>query len=69
MFSVVKVFPYILDYVGTQNTFYIFAINSLLGVIFTYLYLPETLGKSFKEIELSFERKNENNRNNNVGSE
>lgn len=62
MFGVVKAFPYILDYVGTQQTFYIFAINSFLGVLFTYVYLPETLGKSFKEIEMSFVRNKENNR-------
>lgn len=61
MFGTVKMFPYILDYMGTQQTFLIFAINSFLGVAFTYQYLPETLGKSFKEIEKSFIRNVVNN--------
>lgn len=64
MFGVVKVFPFILDAIGTQCTFLLFAVNSLIGVIFTYFYLPETLGKSFKEIEMSFVRKHENNEDN-----
>lgn len=59
MFGVVKIFPYLLDFLGTQNIFYIFALNSLLGVLFTYMFLPETLGKSFEEIELSFKRNKE----------
>lgn len=54
MFGTVKMFPYILDFMGTQHTFFIFAVNSLIGVVFTYFHLPETLGKSFKEIEKSF---------------
>lgn len=54
MFGAVKVFPYIMDYLGAQQIFYLFAINSFIGVLFTYAYLPETLGKSFKEIESFF---------------
>lgn len=61
MFGTVKIFPYILDCVGTQQTFWIFAVNSFLGVAFTYYYLPETLGRSFKEIEKSFMRNVTNN--------
>lgn len=56
MFGVVKIFPYIMDHMGTQHIFYLFAVNSFMGVIFTYVYLPETLGKSFKEIEMFFVR-------------
>lgn len=54
MFGAVKLFPYVLDSMGTQQTFLIFALNSFAGVVFTYYLLPETLGKSFKEIERSF---------------
>lgn len=54
MFGVVKIFPYIMDWLGMQQIFYLFALNSLIGVVFTYAYLPETLGKSFKEIEMFF---------------
>lgn len=61
MFGAVKMFPYILDFIGTEKTFFMFAINSFMGVAFTYFYLPETLGKSFKEIEKSFVRNKTNN--------
>lgn len=54
MFGVVKLFPYIMDWMSIQHIFFIFTINSLMGVLFTYAFLPETLGKSFKEIELYF---------------
>lgn len=54
MFGVVKLFPYIMDWMSIQHIFFIFTINSLMGVLFTYAFLPETLGKSFKEIELCF---------------
>lgn len=54
MFGAVKIFPYVLDYFGAQQIFYLFAVNSFFGVIFTYAYLPETLGKHFKEIETFF---------------
>lgn len=54
-------FPYILDFIGIEKTLCMFAVNSFMGVIFTYFYLPETLGKSFKEIEKSFIRNRTNN--------
>lgn len=54
MFGAVKSFPYAMDYLGVQQLFYLFALNSFMGVMFTYLYLPETLGKTFKDIEMFF---------------
>lgn len=54
MFGVVKIFPYILLIFSAQQIFYIFALNSFIGVLFTYAFLPETLGKSFREIEMYF---------------
>lgn len=57
MFGVVKMFPFVMDYLGIEKLFYLFAVNSLFGVIFTYFFLPETLGKSFKEIEMFFDAK------------
>lgn len=56
MSVVVKTFPYLLDLFGPQQIFHSFAVNSLLGAIFTYYYLPETIGKSFAEIETFFVR-------------
>jgi len=57
MFVVVKSFPFLLDWLGIQGIFYIFGVNSFIGVIFIYIFLPETLGKSFKEIENYFTMK------------
>lgn len=54
MFLVVKIFPYIMDWLSIQTIFYMFAVNSFIGVVYTYAYLPETLGKSLKEIEMFF---------------
>lgn len=61
MFGAVKMFPYVLDFMGTEQTFLIFAVNSFMGVVFTYYYLPETHSKSFMEIEKSFTRNITNN--------
>lgn len=54
MFVVVKTFPYLLDIFGPREIFFSFALNSFLGAIFTYYYLPETIGKNFAEIEKFF---------------
>lgn len=56
MFVVVKSFPFAIDWLGAQGIFYVFATNSFLGVAFIYAFLPETLGKSFKEIENYFSK-------------
>ena len=57
MFMVVKAFPFTMDWIGPEGIFYIFAANSFLGVLFIYWYLPETLGKSFTEIQSCFTKK------------
>lgn len=54
MFGMVKMFPYVMDWLDTEKMFYLFAANSSLGVLYTYVYLPETLGKTFKQIESYF---------------
>ncbi|XP_018318557.1 facilitated trehalose transporter Tret1-like isoform X2 [Agrilus planipennis] len=56
MFVLVKVFPFLLEIVQIQCIFYIFASVNICGTIFICVFLPETLGKSFKEIEKYFER-------------
>lgn len=54
MFGVVKIYPSAMEVLGIQTMFYIFATASFTGVLFSYFFLPETLGKSFLEIEKHF---------------
>ncbi|XP_015116781.1 facilitated trehalose transporter Tret1-2 homolog [Diachasma alloeum] len=55
MFGVVKSYPFALKTMGAQNVFFGFSVVSLIGTAVVYLFLPETLGKSLKEIEEYFE--------------
>ena len=50
-FLVVLLFPHFLKTVGGSVTFLFLAIMSALQWLFTYLYVPETKGKSLEEIE------------------
>jgi SP family arabinose:H+ symporter-like MFS transporter len=50
-FFVVLLFPHFLASVGGTVTFLFLALMSLLQWLFTYLYVPETKGKSLEEIE------------------
>lgn len=43
--------PILLSEVGGAVTFWIFAANSVLLVLFTYKMIPETKGKTLEEIE------------------
>ena len=61
MFGVIKSYPYALVAVGPQNVFFFFSIMSLIGTSVVYLFLPETLGKSFNEIENYFATRRKNN--------
>ncbi|KAF2882484.1 hypothetical protein ILUMI_23709 [Ignelater luminosus] len=56
MFGTVKVFPFLLEIIQIQSLFYIFSVVNLCGVCFIFFFLPETLGKSFTEIERYFQR-------------
>jgi SP family arabinose:H+ symporter-like MFS transporter len=50
-FLVVLLFPHFLASVGGPKTFLFLALMSFLQLLFTYIYLPETKGKSLEEIE------------------
>lgn len=50
-FLVVLLFPHFLASFGGAKTFLFLAVMSLLQWLFTYLYVPETKGKSLEEIE------------------
>ncbi|CAG9854458.1 unnamed protein product [Phyllotreta striolata] len=54
MFLVVKMFPFIMDLISLQYLFYLMAVINLIGFGFLYIFLPETLGKSFLDIEKYF---------------
>ncbi len=50
-FLVVLLFPHFLASVGGPGTFLFLALMSFLQLLFTYLYVPETKGRSLEEIE------------------
>ena len=53
-FSVLKLFPYIYMSIGFHGLFWIYAVVALLGSTFGFIFIPETKGKSLKEIESHF---------------
>ncbi|XP_054268049.1 facilitated trehalose transporter Tret1-like isoform X2 [Macrosteles quadrilineatus] len=60
MFGIVKVFPYMLSVLKISGLFYFFCFTSFANVVIVYFFLPETLGKSFEEIEKSFMKTHNN---------
>lgn len=54
MFAVIKSYPYILKSMSIEGIFFSFSFISLIGTAFVYFFLPETLGKSFSDIEKFF---------------
>ncbi|KAL6267053.1 hypothetical protein P5V15_000129 [Pogonomyrmex californicus] len=54
MFIVVKSYPYVLKSMSIEGIFFFFSFMSLIGTAFVYFFLPETLGKSFSDIEKFF---------------
>ena len=54
MFGIIKSYPFMIAKMGAQGIFFFFSATSLIGVSFVYIFLPETLGKSFSEIEKHF---------------
>lgn len=54
MFGAVKAFPYAMDWLEPQGLFFVFATMSFAGVVYVFVYMPETLGRSFEEIERRF---------------
>ena len=51
-FLIILLFPHFLKTAGGAPTFFFLAVMSGLQWLFTYLYVPETKGKSLEEIEL-----------------
>jgi hypothetical protein len=57
-FCASKLYPSLKDTLGIHGVFLLFGINSFLCCIFSYLFLPETQGKSLAQIEEYFRGKN-----------
>lgn len=57
MFGMIKSYPFMITTMGVQGVFFFFSVTSLVGASFVYIFLPETLGKSFLEIEQYFDNK------------
>lgn len=51
-FVTTNIFHYMIDSFGMGESFWIFAACSLIGFIYVFLYVPETKGKSFMDIQL-----------------
>lgn len=54
MFIIVKTYPYILKNMGIKGIFFSCSFTSITGTAYVYFFLPETLGKSFSDIENFF---------------
>jgi hypothetical protein len=55
---VLKFFPNITTAFGFHGLFWIYAVISLFGSTFSFFFIPETKGKSLKDIESHFSREN-----------
>lgn len=55
-FVVAVTFLSLLNWAGAVHTFWLFAVLSVLGLIFCWLVIPETKGKSLEQIEEDFRR-------------
>lgn len=46
------IFPYLVSSIGNSGSFFLFCGFSILALIFTFLFIPETKGKSLAEIQI-----------------
>lgn len=53
-FCIGIIFPTLLAQIGLSNTFFTFAMMSLISIIFVIKYVPETRGRSLEELEQLF---------------
>jgi MFS family permease len=51
---VAQTFPYLLNHIGSAQTFWIYGACSAVTFAFVLLLLPETKGRSLEEIEISW---------------
>ncbi|KAG4077647.1 hypothetical protein HA402_012958 [Bradysia odoriphaga] len=56
-FIVIKLYPSFIDAFGHNNLFLFFGVMSLLSIVYVYFLVPETKGKTLKEIGELFRKK------------
>lgn len=54
-FFIAKGYQSVKDYFGLCGVFWFFAAASLIGCVFTIIYVPETKNKSFTEIQIELQ--------------
>ncbi|XP_052864142.1 facilitated trehalose transporter Tret1-2 homolog [Anopheles cruzii] len=54
-FVTIKLYPWMVEVMGSVNVFIFYGVVSLLGVIYVHYVVPETKGKSLQEIEDYFQ--------------
>jgi facilitated trehalose transporter len=54
LFLTVFFYPIMVDLVGEHGVFWLYTICCFISIIFVYVFLPETKGKSLEEIEMMF---------------
>jgi hypothetical protein len=57
IFVSVKTYPDLMHALGTDGTLWLFGAAALVGAVYCYIFLPETRGKTLREIELEFSPK------------
>ncbi|KAH1011203.1 hypothetical protein HUJ04_000622 [Dendroctonus ponderosae] len=55
MFLIVKSAPFLMDSVNLEYIFIGLGVVNVCGLLFVYMFLPETLGKTFSDIEKYFD--------------
>ena len=53
-FAITVAFPFLVESVGESGTYWLFAILTTFGLYVVAKFLPETKGKTLKEIQDSF---------------
>lgn len=56
-FLSIKMYPLMVDSMGSATVFLIYGIISIIATGFVYIFLPETKGKTLEEIENMFKSK------------
>lgn len=57
-FVSIKLYPEMVSNIGNENVFAFYGLISLAAILYVYMYLPETKGKTLKQIEDYFKGNN-----------